>query len=197
MIEALPEDQKLQAQPLETPELTLMKSKLPQLKTKMTDKFPLCFELLPNDPIKYEQRCKNFIEKISVPAEAYEVDDFEDIILGTLEGTTCAYDEWRCLSNKLKVGDKDLWNSILRNSKKKLVDKFAKKNYGSSKNKNTYSVWEVKDITILQEAFDITALKQHRKICKQFGSYYRAMTKFVEKLQKMLSEESIKEEAIK
>lgn len=99
-----------------------------------------------------------------------------------MEGATSAYDEWRCLNNKLKIGDKDLWNSILKNPQKKLTDKFSKKNYGNSKNKSTYSIWEVKDINILQETFDISSLKEHRKICKQFGSYYRAMTKFVEKL---------------
>ena len=66
---------------------------------------------------------------------------------------------------------KEFWTKLLE-------DKVARKFYGQAK-QICQSIWEVKNVEVLKEVYDVESVKKHRKIRKQFSLFYKSMVKFL------------------
>ena len=67
--------------------------------------------------------------------------------------------------------EKEFWNKFLE-------EKVGRKYYGQGK-QICQSIWEVKNVEVLKDIYDVEGIKKHRKIRKQFSSFYKSMLKFL------------------
>lgn len=61
----------------------------------------------------------------------------------------------------------------------------------------THTVWETKNLSDLEPSFNTEPIKHHRKISKQYGTFYRGLLKFIEKFEKLSKNEGFEEKNIK
>lgn len=83
--------------------------------------------------------------------------------------------------NTYEHHDKEFWSKLLE-------EKVSRKYYGQAKQINQ-SIWEVKNVEVLKDIYDVEGVKKHRKIRKQFSSFYKSMLKFLDKFPKLSDNE--------
>lgn len=98
-------------------------------------------------------------------------------MLGKVEGLSAFIDISDLLAKEHDYENKEFWSGIVKSNA-------SVKFYGQPKQKS-HGIWELKNIDILKDTYDIEGIKKQRKLSKHYGVFYKSMKKFLDNFSKL------------
>ena len=83
-----------------------------------------------------------------------------------MEGLSALIDIYDFLAKEHEYEDKEFWSGIVKLNA-------SVKFYGQPKQKS-HGIWELKNIDLLKDTYDIEGIKKQRKLSKHYGVFYKS-----------------------